>query len=320
MPPFTLQLDSNGVPYVGNLDTNDKVAVPTEQYIKVGNFYLPVSNANPLPSAQTNAPLSAVTTLQNAAAATGSGTQLPTNGYGIAVIAVSGTFVGTITWQGIGPDGVAYAISARLKGSASAPSSTTSSAGLYEVDCRGLSAVQANITAYTSGSITAKGWAQAISAPTDSVSATLFGSNVTVAGTSYATALNCPASAYQTITITPASGQMWKKIQLYLDILAPAGATTGYHTVEIRQGVNSVNYDAALFLSTYSNEIKVIANSLTTTGQTVIPSDATAMAVSLKGVRVTNTFPLYISYYNGTDVTQSQTMSIDIVREVETIV
>jgi len=47
---FKLPDDTAGVPYIGNLDSALNPAVPTEQYIKVGTLYLPVSAANPLPT------------------------------------------------------------------------------------------------------------------------------------------------------------------------------------------------------------------------------------------------------------------------------
>lgn len=41
---------NSGIPYVGNLDAEGNLAIPTEQYILSGGLYLPVSAVNPLPS------------------------------------------------------------------------------------------------------------------------------------------------------------------------------------------------------------------------------------------------------------------------------
>ena len=148
----------------------------------------------------TGAPLSTVVTLQNAAAATGAGTSMSVSQYGMALIAVSGTFVATITFQTLGPDGNTYPINAKniLTG---AVSSTTSATGLYEVDARGLISVVANITAYTSGSVTVVGQAQAVAASGQQVE--IASSSATgyqdLSVSSAATNLSVPLSSRQAI-------------------------------------------------------------------------------------------------------------------------
>ena len=150
-----------------------------EQNNPIPQYYNPATQvfeategANGSPNVQTTgAPLSAVSVLQNAATAAGVGTSMSVAGYATALLAVSGTFVATITFQAIGPDGNTYPVNAKnvLTGIVS---STTTGTGLYEVEVRGLSSVVANITAYTSGSVTVKGQAQAIPASGQQVSLT----------------------------------------------------------------------------------------------------------------------------------------------------
>lgn len=123
------------------------------------------------------ADLSAVVTMQNAANATGTGTVLPTAGMGVATIAISGTFNATITFEGKGPDNNWYQINAKQRGVGTI-GTTTTSPGLYELNARGLSAIRANITSYTSGTITVVGWAQPLEASPEMVNATLTGSKV----------------------------------------------------------------------------------------------------------------------------------------------
>lgn len=123
-----------------------------------------------------SAPLGSSVTMQNAAVATGVGTVLPTSGEGVAVIAISGTFSATITFEGQAPDGNWYTINALQRG-AGVISTTTTTTGLFEINCRGLSAVRTNITAYTSGSVTSTGQAQPLTTGTEFVNAQLTGSN-----------------------------------------------------------------------------------------------------------------------------------------------
>ena len=148
-----------------------------EQNNPIPQYYNPstqvfeaTEGANGSPNVQTTgAPLSAVSVLQNAATAAGVGTSMSVAGYATALLAVSGTFVATVTFQAVGPDGNTYPINAKnvLTGIVS---STTAGTGLYEVDARGLSSVVANITSYTSGSVTIKGQAQASPASGQKVS------------------------------------------------------------------------------------------------------------------------------------------------------
>lgn len=119
--------------------------------------------------------LSSVVTMQNAATATGNGTSLPTNGMGVALLAVSGTFNATIIFEGQGPDGNWYAVNAVNRGTGAISTSATSP-GLYEINVRGLTAIRARISAYTSGSVTVKGQAQPLSLSNEFLQLT--GSNV----------------------------------------------------------------------------------------------------------------------------------------------
>jgi hypothetical protein len=99
---------------------------------------------------------SADVTMQNAATATGNGTVLTTTGYGTAVVQVTGTFVGTITFEG-SVDGTNYhAISATQMGTTTIATTATTT-GIYRTSVSGLTNIRARVSAYTSGSITAVG-------------------------------------------------------------------------------------------------------------------------------------------------------------------
>lgn len=125
------------------------------------------------------APLSTAVVMQNAADAAGLGAGLPVAGYGVAAIDLQITGTATVVWQGVGPGGNTYDLNAKqVGGTAAAPSSTPSStattSGLYRVNCAGATTVYANITSWTSGTVTVTGQAQPLTAA-DSVA--LDGSN-----------------------------------------------------------------------------------------------------------------------------------------------
>lgn len=94
--------------------------------------------------------------LQSAAVATGTGTAVVTTGYRTAMFQVTGTFSGTITFQGTvdGTNWVTYALSDISSTTRARAATVTSPAILVADDMAGLAQVRANITAYVSGSIT----------------------------------------------------------------------------------------------------------------------------------------------------------------------
>jgi hypothetical protein len=91
--------------------------------------------------------------LQNAATATGTGTPFVIGGFGVANLSVSGTFTATITVQGQGADSNWFNIG------------VITTPGNYKYDVTAYNAIRANITSYTSGTVTVMGTAQALSVP-----------------------------------------------------------------------------------------------------------------------------------------------------------
>lgn len=95
-------------------------------------------------------------TLQNGAEATGNGEDLLVNNYGAASIAISGTFVGTVTFEA-SANGVDYFAIKGLNRTSEASATTATATGLFYIALPGIARVRARISAYTSGEITVKG-------------------------------------------------------------------------------------------------------------------------------------------------------------------
>lgn len=93
-------------------------------------------------------------TLQDAAAATGNGTAMDVGGLSTVGVQVTGTFVGTITWEGTIDETNWVAVRA-LNLNTGAVATTATAAGLVQIPVAGLSQLRARVSAYTSGSITA---------------------------------------------------------------------------------------------------------------------------------------------------------------------
>lgn len=96
--------------------------------------------------------------LQSAAAATGNGAAItltdPDNGaLGTLTMQVSGTFVGTVTFEGT-VDGSNWIALLCTNVNAGTTATTATAVGIFRVDCSGLAQVRARVSAYTSGAIT----------------------------------------------------------------------------------------------------------------------------------------------------------------------
>jgi hypothetical protein len=154
-------------PYSGKFDSPksivddlDQNSITISQKVdSIFNSLVVDKNANMNLNGVNNGP---VVTMQDNTNAVELGTILTTDNLGVAVLAIAGTFVGTIAFEGRGPDNNWYPLNVLQRGTG-AIGSTTSIPGLFEVNVRGINAVRANITKYTSGNITVKGQAQALS-------------------------------------------------------------------------------------------------------------------------------------------------------------
>lgn len=103
-----------------------------------------------------------VTTMQNAATAIGNGISLDVSGMGTAICQVSGTFVGTITFEASLDNSVFDSIDVQ-KISGGLISSVVTSTGFYKIPCNGVKYIRARVSSYTSGAITVNGYAEALS-------------------------------------------------------------------------------------------------------------------------------------------------------------
>lgn len=120
------------------------------------------------------------TTLQNAAGATGNGTALAVLGYPLAAVQITGTFVATVTFEittdqsETQTDNTWVAVEA-IDAATGAKATTATTPGIYLVPCAGAYFVRARISAYTSGTLTAKGRAAAVTSgmPTTDIDVSL---------------------------------------------------------------------------------------------------------------------------------------------------
>ena len=99
----------------------------------------------------------ALEVLQNAAAATGNGTAVALAGYDKFAIEVTGTFVGTVTFEGTIDDTSYFAVGMKTAADGAAVTSATAAGAFKMPSDTVLSQFRARVSAFTSGTITVKG-------------------------------------------------------------------------------------------------------------------------------------------------------------------
>lgn len=100
------------------------------------------------------------TLMQNAATATGSGTSMNIEGYSVAVISLTGTWAGTVTFEASADNSNWVPIAgADATGHSNSTASAVTADGQYAFNIAGYKSIRARISAYTSGSLTANGFA-----------------------------------------------------------------------------------------------------------------------------------------------------------------
>ena len=93
--------------------------------------------------------ISSVFTLHNATNSTGNGTMFDVEGFGVCTLQITGTFTASIVFQG-SVDGTNFVAIPAIKRDEGNTVYSTTSIGLYEINCRGLKGVRAVVT-WTSG-------------------------------------------------------------------------------------------------------------------------------------------------------------------------
>ena len=109
------------------------------------------------------------------------------------------------------------------------------------------------------------------------------------------------ASGSHVVTIVPPAGREWELLVLGVSYAAPAGATSGVHTLFVRYGEQVAGSTLFTLSSPYSAALLIYSGFGTVTG-TLNPTDKNQIISMLRGIRISNDAPLYLRYENATDV------------------
>jgi len=123
------------------------------------------------------------------------------------------------------------------------------------------------------------------------------------------------AGSLETITIQPPQGKIWKVIQFYFKVSAPAGATSGNQYAGItnnqfslfEQPYASTTYSGTIEIRHYPHEYNLLKPSISV-------EEFGHFIERLKG---SYDYPLAVKYQNATDVNQTNTRIIKLILEEE---
>ena len=172
----------------------------------------------------------APTIMQNAAVAVGNGVNLNVQGYSTAIITVSGTMSAgtTITFKESTNDVVFNPIAAHQLGVSGNLSTTTTTTGEYRISCAGLKSLQAVITTYGAGTVTATGFVSVFSGHSTTVNANIIAALPAGAATIGSVGIigTVPISL-ATAPTTPVTGAFFQTTQPVSIATAPTTPVTG---------------------------------------------------------------------------------------------
>lgn len=209
--------------------------------------------------------------LQSAASAIGNGTVFDVSGYATCVFNVTGTFVGTITFEATSDDTNWVSLNVTQIG-AGVIGTTATAPGLYRASVAGVKTVRARISAYTSGSITIAGRATVV----DSAAKFMNVNPYKLAGEDLTADVQKVEQRFNYTYIAAAATTVVKSGAGHLHRIVVEGGTAGAITVydnTAGSGTIIAAFDSTAALASYE------FNASFATGLTIVTAAATKLTV-----------------------------------------
>jgi len=111
------------------------------------------------------------------------------------------------------------------------------------------------------------------------------------------------AGATESCNITPPSGKGWRYITMYLNALAPPGASSGTHEFVIWSPGGK--FGLLRGVSTYTNRLRFDLSYWKDANSSKEPPDEANLGIALSTQVWDNSYPFKVTYTNGTDVSQT---------------
>ena len=290
--PVVIASDQSAVPFIGSLTTGTnpigKVAVDQTTNIIAANI------------------------MQNAAVALGNGVNLNVQGFVSALISVTGTMSGgtAITFEASVDDVNFVAITGHQIGFAGNLTTVTISPGDFRFSCAGYKSIRARISAYSAGTITAKGYVSALSGHPTTINSNIiaalpvgtnivgkFGIDQTTPGTTNLVAISGTVPVSQkAATSTSATLQAAAVVTGNGSVISTDGMSAATFTVSGTY-VGTINFEGTEDGTTYT------AISTTQLGTTIISTTTTTVGVFEASVAGLLNVRARLTWTSGTSVT-----------------
>lgn len=145
------------------------------------------------------------------------------------------------------------------------------------------------------------------------VFASVTGSNLKLKHVNADISTDIAAGGLVTATITPPSGVLWRTPLIWFWGLAPSGATTGTHRVQVYQGMNSYQYLIIRAVSTYTSYVRIMSNIAETANESALPTMEDVQQQAIQNLVISQDLPLFITYQNDTDAINTGNIEIRLI-------
>lgn len=142
----------------------------------------------------------------------------------------------------------------------------------------------------------------------------LTGRNVAVKDVNADIATSVSAGGIVTATVTPPAGVIWRTPLVWFWSMAPSGATTGTHRVQLYHGISTYQYMVLRAESNYNDDVRIMSNIAETATSRTLPTSEQVQQNAIQNLVISQDYPLHFTYYNSTDA------QIDTLIEIRLIV
>ncbi|GGD05462.1 hypothetical protein [Pontibacillus salipaludis] len=141
----------------------------------------------------------------------------------------------------------------------------------------------------------------------------LTGSNISLKDVNADSGAQVIAGGNKSIEIAPPEGTIWRTPLIWVYSLPPSGATSGSHKIELTHGINHYRYLVLRAESSRDKGCRIMTNVAETADISALPNDQAIQHSAIQNLVISKDYPLYVNYYNFTDVEQARLLEIRLI-------
>jgi len=115
------------------------------------------------------------------------------------------------------------------------------------------------------------------------------------------------------IEVRPPKGVVWRTPLVWVWARAITDGTEGTQVIELFHGINSFHYLVLRAVSDYPDNCRIMSNIAESATKGSLPDDVTVQQNAIQSLILTNDKPLYVSYRNDSDGTQSRAVQVRLI-------